>query len=819
MAKSKTSCFNLIACGSDSAQEEEDHLQWTESRASADKHGWSFRKRSGRHQVLSNSMVSEVPSAGHKGSPEAAVDLHVLVNPTVPDKISVSQWKDETITIPALSLATVNSKVADTLIATGGSSNGDYNAQESVAIVIQSAIRIYLAKKAFYKLKNVVKLQAVVRGHLVRRQAVGTLRCAQAIVKMQALVRARRAHLSLEGSRIQEKLDKQPKIDHQRANPLEYSDTEGNKTNASVEKLLSSRFARQLLESKPKTKPIHISCDPARPESAWKWLERWMSVLSSEIMQLQKLELNLEHQEDGAKTNSTVYEIESEVPAEVISKPADMNSGVKETEMLLKGEENLDTCIEDDFEFQAWKPIPTSGEISSVAMRDDLEDGLWDVSPETATEIREALKEAPDSVANEVVSQSTATSQTKLSADSDKFEVSSENSKQSVKRVPSEQVGTEGKKFIFGSRKSTNSAFAAVRSKFEELSSAATSSKSISSSFHDTAVESRPDSPLSYTSSVTRAKDLCMTEELISHDPRIQMWGSECGTELSISSTLDSPDRPEAEGGGFVLEIISTTKENPDKLNSENVNAKAINSSSILENVSNSSYPGYVQPGKLQEVDESAADSVSPMCPSPMNLQPPSEQIVSNVHAQVDTETDGPVEVSPQGSPRSNITVPDSHGTPSSQFSLTSNRKKSGKSLPSQKHMSQSVGKRSISKQSYDSTVTNSAEHLPKDPKLVKRRNSFDHEPRVSSSTSNSLPSYMQVTKSARAKANMNHSPKLSPDVQDKESHLKKRHSLPVTAAKQGFPRMQPSIPNVQQGAKQKAAHSPQTAIEKKWQR
>ncbi|RWR85926.1 protein IQ-DOMAIN 32-like protein [Cinnamomum micranthum f. kanehirae] len=806
----KTSCFNLIACGSDSAQEDEDHLQWTESRASVDRHGWSFRKRSTRHQVLSNALVSEVQSAGHKGSPEAAVDLHVLINPTVPEKISVSQWKDDTITIPALSSVTVNSKVADTLIATGGSSNGDYNVQECVAI----------AKKASNKLKTVVKLQAVVRGHLVRRQAVGTLCCIQAIVKMQALVRARRARLSLEGLSIQEKLDRQSKIDHQRANPLEYSDTEGNKTNASVEKLVSSRFARQLLESKPKTKPIHISCDPARPESAWKWLEKWMSVLSSEIMQLQKLELNLEHQEDGAKTNSTVNEIESEVPAEVISKPADMNSGVKETEMLLKGEENSDTCIEDDFEFQAWKPIPTSGEISSVAMRDDLEDGLWGISPETATEIREALKEAPDSVANEVVTQSTTTSQTKPSVDSDKPEVSSENSKQSVERVASEQVGTEGKKFIIGSRKSTNSAFAAVRSKFEELSSGATSSKSISSSFHDTAVESRPDSPLSYTSFVTRGKDLCMTEELISHDPRIQMWGSECGTELSISSTLDSPDRPEAEGGGFVHEIISTDTGSPDKLNSENLIAKAINSSSMLEIVSNSSYPGYVQPGKLQEVDESSADSVSPMCPSPMNVQPPSEQIISNMHAQVDTETDGPVEISPQGSPRSNITVPDSHGTPSSQFSQTSsNRKKSGKSPPSQKHMSQSVGKRSISKQSHDSTVRSSTEHLSKDPKIVRRRNSFDHEQRVSSSTSNSLPSYMQVTKSARAKANMNHSPKLSPDVQDKESHLKKRHSLPFTAAKQGFPRMQLSIPHVQQGAKEKAAHSPQTAIEKKWQR
>lgn len=45
------------------------------------------------------------------------------------------------------------------------------------------------------KLKSVVKLQAAFRGHLVRRQAFGTLRCIQAIIRMQALVRARRVQL------------------------------------------------------------------------------------------------------------------------------------------------------------------------------------------------------------------------------------------------------------------------------------------------------------------------------------------------------------------------------------------------------------------------------------------------------------------------------------------------------------------------------------------------------------------------------------------------------------------------------------------------
>ena len=56
------------------------------------------------------------------------------------------------------------------------------------------------------KIKNVVKLQAAVRRHLVRSHAVGTLRCVQAIVKMQALVRARRSRLTLEGSYPESKL-------------------------------------------------------------------------------------------------------------------------------------------------------------------------------------------------------------------------------------------------------------------------------------------------------------------------------------------------------------------------------------------------------------------------------------------------------------------------------------------------------------------------------------------------------------------------------------------------------------------------------------
>eukprot|EP01018_Ginkgo_biloba_P013926 Gb_27024 [translate_table: standard] len=85
--------------------------------------------------------------------------------------------------------------------------NADRSLEESAAIKIQAAIRAYLAWRAFSALKGVVRLQAHVHGHLVRKQVAGTLSCVQAIVRLQALVRSRRVRFSEQGLAIQEKLE------------------------------------------------------------------------------------------------------------------------------------------------------------------------------------------------------------------------------------------------------------------------------------------------------------------------------------------------------------------------------------------------------------------------------------------------------------------------------------------------------------------------------------------------------------------------------------------------------------------------------------
>eukprot|EP01018_Ginkgo_biloba_P015895 Gb_20874 [translate_table: standard] len=165
--------------------------------------------------------------------------------------------------------------------------------EECAALKIQTAFRGYLARRALRALKGVVRLQALVQGQTVKRQATTTLRCMQALVRVQSQIRARRIRMCEENEALQRYLHHkhENEVESRRASHQEDWDDslqskeeiEANtlsKKEAAVkrERSLAYAFSHQLWKNSPKSShPMLMEIDPDNPHWGWSWLERWMA--------------------------------------------------------------------------------------------------------------------------------------------------------------------------------------------------------------------------------------------------------------------------------------------------------------------------------------------------------------------------------------------------------------------------------------------------------------------------------------------------------------------------------------------------------------
>ncbi|KAI4366668.1 hypothetical protein MLD38_022515 [Melastoma candidum] len=117
--------------------------------------------------------------------------------------------------------------------------------EDEAASLVQATFRGYLARRAFRVLKGIIRLQALIRGHLVRRQAVSTLHCVWAIVNLQRMIRGQRSS----------------------ATTISFKS----------EKLWKNSYICKLLVSSPPTVPLNLHYDPVDPNCAENWLDLWSS--------------------------------------------------------------------------------------------------------------------------------------------------------------------------------------------------------------------------------------------------------------------------------------------------------------------------------------------------------------------------------------------------------------------------------------------------------------------------------------------------------------------------------------------------------------
>ncbi|CAN8292528.1 unnamed protein product [Cochlearia groenlandica] len=155
-----------------------------------------------------------------------------------------------------------------TLVPDDSLSESEKIQQEIAAATVQAAFRGYLARRAFWALKGIIRLQALIRGHMVRRQAVSTLCCVMGIVRLQALARGREIRSSDIGVEVHRKC----RLSHQHLeNKLPKDSVVDTHTYLGIKKLTANAFAQKLLASSPNVMPVHLDNDSSNRI----WLENW----------------------------------------------------------------------------------------------------------------------------------------------------------------------------------------------------------------------------------------------------------------------------------------------------------------------------------------------------------------------------------------------------------------------------------------------------------------------------------------------------------------------------------------------------------------
>lgn len=105
--------------------------------------------------MLSNTVIAETPISGNKENPESAnLNFQASADTTVSEKISVVQCTDEKPPLPIPE----NPKVYETVVVTENECVVDNKPEESVVIVIQTAIRGFMVLSNFFESMTVCLL-------------------------------------------------------------------------------------------------------------------------------------------------------------------------------------------------------------------------------------------------------------------------------------------------------------------------------------------------------------------------------------------------------------------------------------------------------------------------------------------------------------------------------------------------------------------------------------------------------------------------------------------------------------------------------------
>lgn len=274
-----------------------------------------FGKKSSKSSFSKNAAIEEKVAPSE---PYVISDLPPQTTYRSDENTELERGISASLSFDAVSLPANQGADTEGVVVLNSANNAELIRQDQAATKAQAAVRGYLARRAFRALKGIIRLQALIRGHLVRRQAVATWRCMQAIIKFQALVRGRKVRLSEVGIEVLKKrrvgeFREHVQVDIIAINPLSMS-----------EKQPVNVFLRKLVTSLPTAMPLSLQYDRVEPNSVWNWLELWSSSHSLQPIAQPKKSLNSKPKKK--QTNKKATERESGRPKRGVQRVPALNS-------------------------------------------------------------------------------------------------------------------------------------------------------------------------------------------------------------------------------------------------------------------------------------------------------------------------------------------------------------------------------------------------------------------------------------------------------------------------------------------------------------